>query len=176
MWRHQQAPLNLRHKPIQPVFHNKRYGSEQSGLLKTAQHIKDHPTHWLFSSLNIILLVVRVFLEIPTVDAYEVEYIVSGAMILMRNVTRSFEKSLGKLAFNGNCFHLPHIEFTSFYRTPKHGYFFGALRRVGKVNYCWGQEGEPQCIVASQAFSVGSDPHCHPAQPLISTSAPLLHS
>lgn len=88
-----------------------------------ARRIKSGPTHWLFSFPNITPLAVRVFLEFPGADAYEVEYIVSGAMILMRNVTGSFEKSLGKLAFTGNCFHLPHIEFPSFYITPKHGHF-----------------------------------------------------
>lgn len=133
-----------------------------------AHRIKSWPTHWLFSSPNITLLAVRVFLEFPGADAYEVEYIVSGAMILMRNVTGSFEKSLGKLAFTGNCFHLPHIEFPSFYITPKHGHFLRGLRGIGKVTYYRGQEGEPESIVASQAFSVGSDPHCHPAKPLIS--------
>lgn len=133
-----------------------------------ARRIRSWPTHWLFSSPNITLLAGRVFLEFPGADAYEVEYIVSGAMILMRNVTRSFEKSLGKLAFTDNCFHLPCIEFPSFYITPKHGHFLRGLRGIGKVTYYWGQEGEPASIVASQAFSVGSDPHCHPVQPLIS--------
>lgn len=132
------------------------------------QCIESCPTHWLFSSPNITLLAVRVFLEFPGADAYEVEYIVSRAMILMRNVTGSLEKSLGTLAFTGNCFHLPHIEFPSFCITPKPGHFLGGLRGIGKLTYYWGQEGEPESIVASQAFSVGSDPHCHLAQPLIS--------